>query len=165
MEYSRTEYGGIKLTQVAYAEALKPLVINDVGAVTPQSLTKPLDAANTIKLRGGIGAVLFLCLTRWDLLFDLVLLQTQVTTATGQTLKDCNAIVMRAKRHKTQGLIFQPLPGKFRKLAAVADSSHASKKSSYAFEGNLVLLQSENDAQPQRSGDYHTVAASNVPGI
>ena len=100
------------------------------------------------------------------MLFQFVLLQTQVTTATGQTLKDCNAIVMRAKRHKTQGLIFQPLPGKCRKLAAVADSSHASKKSSYAFEGNLVLLQSENDAQTQRTSEHQTVVkASQVPGI
>ena len=41
------------MTQVAYAEALKP------SSVT-EDLTKPLDAAGVTKLRGGIGAVLFL---------------------------------------------------------------------------------------------------------
>ena len=110
--------------------------------------------------------MLFLCLTRWDLLFDLVLLQTQVTTGTGQTLKDCNAIISRAKRHNSQGLVYHPLPGTHRKLAAIADSSHASKKSSYAFEGNLVLLQSETSATPQCTGDYNTtVPATKVAGI
>ena len=84
-------------------------------------------------MRGGIVAALFLCLTRWDLLFDLVLLQTMVTVATIKELKDCNRTIFRAKRHKYLGLVYRPLKGTCRKISAVADSSHASKKSSYAF--------------------------------
>ena len=136
--------GAILLSQVKYAEALKPIVLTSSAAVIAHSSdgasvnaqsedTMPLTPAGVTLLRGGIGAVLFLCLTRWDLLFDLIALQTQVTTATVQALRDCNAIISRAKRHKSQGLRFHPLPGRERRLASVADSSHASKKSSYAF--------------------------------
>ena len=127
---------------------------------------RPLDAHGTTLLRGGIGAVLFLCLTRWDLLFDLVLLQTLVTKATVQQFKDCNAIIHRSQRNTLQGLVLHPSHGQRRKLSASADSSHASKKSSYAFEGNLVLLQSENSVEPRRTSEHQsTVPASHVPGI
>ena len=110
--------------------------------------------------------MLFLCLTRWDLLFDLIALQTQVTNATGQALRDCNVMIARAKRHKALGLVFRPLPGSERRLASVADSSHARKKSSYAFEGNLVLLQPEIDARAQSTAEHQqTVHSRNVPGL
>ena len=109
---------------------------------------------------------MFLCLTRWDLLFDLIALQTQVQSATVQALRDCNAIVTRAKRHKALGLRFCPLPKVERRLAAIADSSHASKKSSYAFEGNLVLLQPEIHAKAQSLAQHQqTLRASTVPGL
>ena len=99
MEYSRTEIGGIALTQVNYADALKPLsLLSGEGSPSELNLDKALTPAGIARLRGGIGAVLFLCLTRWDLLCDVVLLQTQVKNATGQALKDCNAIIMHAKR-------------------------------------------------------------------
>ena len=48
----------------------------------------------------------------------------------------------------------------------MADSSHASSKSSYAFEGNLVFLQAECDAQAQSTKDYEKVLeASSVRGL
>ena len=72
MEYSRTVEGGIALRQINYAEALKPL------ATTGVDMGKPLNPAGVTSLRGGIGAVLFLGLARWGLLFDLVLLQGDV---------------------------------------------------------------------------------------
>ena len=119
-----------------------------------------------IQLRVGIGAVLFLCLTRWDLLFDLVLLQTLVTKATHQQLKDCNAVIHRAKLHKEQGLVHRPLKGRCGQISGVADSSHASKKSSYALEGNLVLLQPEINARAQSTAEHEqTVHSRNVPGL
>ena len=99
-------------------------------------------------------------------MFDLISLQTQVTNATGQARKDCNAVVARAKRHNSQGLRFHTLPGSERRFAAVADSSHASKKSSYAIEGNLVLLQPEIHANAESTSEHQTtVRASQVPGI
>ena len=182
MEYTRLPDGGMSLTQVKYAEALKPIAWKGSVAEPTQSNhslalvsdaepsqaggEKALDAAGVTVLRGGIGAVLFLCLTRWDLLFDLIALQTQVTNASVQALRDCNAIITRAKRHKCQGLRFHPLPGRERRLAAVADSSHASKKSSYAFEGNLVFLQPEIWAEAQSLSEHQkTVPSGRVPGL
>ena len=48
----------------------------------------------------------------------------------------------------------------------MADSSHASAKSSYAFEGNLVFLQPEYDAKAESTKDYDKMlCASNVKGL
>ena len=169
--------GGILLSQVKYAEALKPIVLTSSAAVIAHSSdgasvnaqsedTMPLTPAGVTLLRGGIGAVLLLCLTRWDLLFDLIALQTQVTHASVQAIKDCNAIITRAKRHTPLGLRFPKLPGSERRIGSVADSSHASRKSSYAFEGNLVLLQPEMWAEAQSLADHQkTLIASRVPGL
>ena len=178
MEYSRTKNGGICLSQKDYAAGLNTVQLptgkdNDPSASASSaglSESEPLTAAQVTQLRAGIGAVLFLCLTRWDLLYDLCILQTRVKDAAVKDLKECNRIIYAAKRHSFRGLIFDPLTTvshhSQRRLAAVADSSHASAKSSYAFEGNLVFLQEECHAQPQRTSQYEkTVAASSIPGL
>ena len=182
MEYKRTDNGGIVLRQVEYASNLKLLQLGDreedsetatasASLAKAGSESKSLTPAEITMLRGGIGSVLFLCLTRWDLLYDLVVLQTQVKDASRLQLKECNRIIYAAKRHTHRGLIFEPLTyGKSRcmrrRLSGVADSSHASATSSYAFEGNLVFLQPECDAKPQQTKDFgEALPANNVPGL
>ena len=118
--------------------------------------------------------MLFLCLTRWDLLYDLCILRTQVKDATVAQLKECNRIIWVATKYTERGLVFEALSGRRgqpwadsrRRLAAVADSSHASSKSSYAFEGNLVFLQAECGAKEQSTKDYEQVLrAANISGL
>ena len=102
-----------------------------------------------------------------------MVLQTKVKDAVQEQLIECNRIIIAAKRHVDRGLTFErlssgrePTYDRRRRLAAVADSSHASAKSSYAFEGNLVFLQPECDAKAQSTNDYDKVlAASSVPGL
>ena len=94
MEYSRTKLGGIKLTQVEYANGLKAVALSD-NKSQPNKVLTPSDVTT---LRGGIGSVLFLCLTRWDLLYDLVVLQTKVKDAVQEQPIECNRIIMAAKK-------------------------------------------------------------------
>ena len=145
-----------QLAQVEYAKGLNAIALSD----NTSQPNKALSASEITTLRGGIGSVLFLCLTRWDLLYDLVVLQTKVKDAVREQLIECNRIIMAAKRHVDRGLIFErlssghePTYDRRRRLAAVADSCHASAKSSYAFEGNLVFLQPECDAKAQSTKD------------
>ena len=100
MQYSRTPEGGVKLCQSEYAKSLKLIQMPSEKTTQPDASlgSRSLTPVEVTKLRGGIGSVLFLCLTRWDILWDLVFLQTKVKDATVAELAECNKIINAAKR-------------------------------------------------------------------
>jgi len=100
-----------------------------------------LDSKELTDYRCILGAMLWLCNTRPDLLIDVGELQTDVNCATIAHLKVANALVTKTLRnsHKLLGLIYAPLHPPFR-IVTNADSSHATKESAYAREGVMVLL-------------------------
>ena len=79
--YSRLSDRGLSISQKAFAESIQLIVVdksNDERAVT---------SAEQTSLRAALGALLYLCLTRIDLLADVVLLQTKICCATVGDLK------------------------------------------------------------------------------
>ena len=128
---------GYKLQQKNYALALKPVVVPDGEP------TKPLDKAQETILRSGVGGLLYLCLTRPDLVGDLCILQTKVCSGTIQDLRTLNSIIARAHKYAgTYGLVFEHLPGPLC-IRVYADASFATSKTAYAVEGNVVVLMSD----------------------
>ena len=100
----------------------------------PYKLTKqracqedsPLTAAELTGFTAVLGALLWLCHTRLDIICDVVLSQQYTHSATIKHLKLANAIVTRAKKYASEcGLYFPVLDTPF-KLVTVADSSHAT---------------------------------------
>ena len=125
------------MAQDEFCQKIKPYPLKreraklDSSPLTPEELTG---------FRAILGALLWLCQTRLDIIADVVLSQQDVAKATIGTLKNANAIVTRAKKYAQDcGLYFPPLDLPL-KMATVCDSSHASKTTSYAQEGVLILL-------------------------
>ena len=103
----------------------------------------PLTPDELSGLRSVLGALLWLCQTRLDIICDVVLSQQEVTRATIATLKCANSAVTRAKKYAAGcGLFYSQLKMPL-KLFTVGDSSHATRTSSYAQEGCLILLMND----------------------
>ena len=128
----------MRLHQHEFTKKLKTATVQSHRKNCPE-LT--LETKELTDYRGILGAMLWLCNTRPDLLVDVGELQTDVNCATIAHLRTANALVTRTLRNswKTLGLIYAPLFPPFR-IVTNADSSHATKESSYAREGVMVLL-------------------------
>jgi hypothetical protein len=118
---SQSEYAGkIKLIDI-------PRFCKDSDAATPEQ---------TNKLRTCVGSLLYLLLTRLDLVADVCLIQTKVNSATVADLRFANSIVRRAHANKHLGLLYCKIEGA-RRVLTITDSSFATSKTSYAIEGNI----------------------------
>ena len=131
---------GLKQDQDAFCQKLQPFPLSkersnkDDSALTPDELSG---------LRAVLGALLWLCQTRLDIICDVVLCQQEVTRSTIATIKAANSALTRAKKYAEHcGLVYPVLKPPF-KLMTVGDSSHATRTSSYAQEGCLILLMSD----------------------
>ena len=133
--YSRVG-DSLRMSQDEFCSKLKPAAIaqgrKDSDELTPQELTS---------FRSVLGGLLWLTATRLDLVSDVCLLQSQVTRARIEHLKQANNVVKKAKAELGQnlGIVFQRLRPPLR-LACVHDSSAAGNVRNYAQEGVLVLL-------------------------
>ena len=86
-------------------------------------------------------SLLWVCQTRIDIAHAVVDLQSNMVTPTVHHLKQVNALLEKAKKTATMsGLHFAPLSAPYR-IVGYADSGHATKKTSYSYEGKLVLIQ------------------------
>ena len=147
------------MAQDTFCQKLKPFYIPKDRAAQADS---PLTPAERKGFRGNLGALLWLCQTRLDLICDVVLQQQEITTATIKTLKASNALINRAKKYADNvGLYFPPISPPVR-LAVPADSSHANKGTSYAQEGVLILLTSDLHLQTVDVGSQQYKAVTNA---
>ena len=136
VDYKQTEHRRV-MEQNEFCQKLKPIPITKARAAKD---SEPLTPTELTCFRAILGALLWLCQTRLDLVCDVVLQQQEISKATIGSLKTANSIVTRAKKYaQSCGLHFPPIDPPL-KMAEVCDSSHASKTSSYAQEGVLILL-------------------------
>ena len=104
-----------------------------------QANETPLTPGDTSALRGMLGALLYLVITRPDIATDVVLLASRITTATYGDLRAANAVVRRAQRNTRRGLHFPPLTGQL-SIFCISDASLSTKSTSYAVEGQVVII-------------------------
>jgi len=84
--------------------------------------------------------MLWLCITRTDLIADIAHLQQHMTAPLVKHLKLANSTLKKAKDSQAaNGLHFQRLPEPT-KLLTISDASHANSQTVYAQEGRFVLL-------------------------
>ena len=151
IEYSDTERGRC-MDQNEFCQKLKPFPLTKERSKHEDAGLEPAELTG---FRAILGGLLWLCQTRLDLICDVVLQQQNVSKATIGSLKAANSIVTKAKKYSYQvGLYFPKLPPPL-KLAAVCDSSHASKNSSYAQEGIMILLMSDGQVVTTASDSPH----------
>ena len=124
-----------------FCQKLKPYAISKERSHMDSS---PLTPDELSGLRAVLGALLWLCQTRLDIICDVVLSQQEVTRATIATLKAANSALHRAKKYASGcGLFYSKIKTPL-KLFTVGDSSHATRTSSYAQEGCLILLMNDH---------------------
>ena len=153
IEYSRAS-DGYFLSQDSFASKLKQV---DVPAHRKDS--DILHPAEVTSFRSILGGLLWLTATKLDLIADVCLLQSQVTRARVEHLRQANGVVKRAQSECGQGLglHYRRLRGPLRVLC-IHDSSAAGSTRSYAQEGVLVLL-CEDHLQDYQHDYEHELSA------
>ena len=101
----------------------------------------------TTVFRSILGAILWLCLTRLDLIADCIHLQCEVTAPLVKHLRSSNKLVERAKKLRDSCGLWYPRLGyggaRLRpptRLLSFHDFSLPSKERKYGFEGVISLL-------------------------
>ncbi|CAJ1430110.1 unnamed protein product, partial [Effrenium voratum] len=127
---------GYKVSQKEFCKKIKPV------EVPKKPDQQPLTAEELTSFRSALGALLWLTATRLDLIADVSVLQSCVTTAQIKHLHMVNAVVKKAQLQQNVdlGLYYRKFRTNRQRLACIHDASSASKDRSYAQEGVLVLL-------------------------
>ena len=147
-EYSQTA-DGYFIGQKEFAKRMKPAPVPDRGDDSP--LTPP----EVSDLRSILGALLWITATRLDVIADVSLLQSRVTKAEVQDLKNANEVLKKVTEYADMGLHYRYFKHKAKRLAVIHDASAANKGRSYAQEGVIVCL--TDDAWHDEKVDYeHT---------
>ena len=156
--YSKTETG-LKIDQASFAEKLK-------AAPNPEgSDDRFLKPEEVTQFRSVLGALLWLCSTRLDIISEVGVLQSSVTNAQVKHLRMANQLVKKASApDRVQlGLHYKFFPKnmKFR-IQCIHDAASPTKERSYAQEGILIYMMPELPAevlnQDEISCDDATVA-------
>ena len=136
IQYSKQDRGQY-MEQNEFCQTMRPHVFTKERASRDSALLLPQEVTS---LRAIIGGLLWICQTRLDVICDTVLLQQDVNTSTVGTLKMANSALTKAKKYaEHEGIIFPYITGPLT-IAAIGDSSHASKEISYAQEGVIIAL-------------------------
>ena len=126
----------IELDQQSYIDGFKTLEIKEKH-------DRPISSEELKLLRGKIGEILWVSLmTRPDLAFEVNQLSSEVPTATIQTLKKCNALILKAKK-KNEVMRFVKL-GPLSDLAVklYTDASYQNQEDRVkSTEGRIVLIE------------------------
>ena len=99
LHYKEVKYAsgiGFKLDQDEYVQMAKPMVIDQKRQKEVESHLTPQEMPG---FQGVIGGLLWLCLTHFELMCEVVLIQQEVTRAKVKHALAANAIVMRMKRY------------------------------------------------------------------
>ena len=125
---------GYFLSQSEYAGKIKLIELPRFSKDTDKATNEQVSS-----LRMCVGSLLYLLLTRLDLVADVCLIQTKVCSATVADLRAANAIVRKAHASKHLGLYYIKIFGPKRVLS-FTDSSFATSKTSYAIEVNICVI-------------------------
>ena len=81
--------------------------------------------------------------TRLDVIADVCQLQSKVTTCTVKDMKMANNVLKRIKRDTGHFRLWYPYLDAPYRLVSVSDASHATKTTSYAHEGQVIMLMTD----------------------
>lgn len=147
------------LHQEPYLLKLKPMEILPHRRKADKS--SPLDQTEHHAFRSLLCSILWLCLTRVDLVADVVQLQQEMVHPLLQHALEVNAVLAKALRdRKVNGLHFSNLTMPL-KIVGIGDAGQASKRSLYAQEGKLVLLMSDS----QEVAEHEWLSASQAKAL
>ena len=141
IHYEARQAGDYHLHQHNYRLAMKT-----AECPRGQANETPLTSGDTSALRGVLGALLYLVITRPDIATDVVLLASRIATATYGDLRAANAVVRRAQRNTTS---LSSLTGQL-SIFCNSDASFSTKSISYAVEGQVVIIKPADDGHPYR---------------
>ena len=99
-----------------------------------------LEHSEVTDFRSALGALLWVSATRLDLVADVSLSQSKVTTATVKELKMANEVLVKAKDCREAALHYRRFQTPHQRLVCIHDASSANNGRHYAQEGILVLL-------------------------
>eukprot|EP00971_Amphidinium_carterae_P150679 2987292-Amphidinium_carterae.2 len=139
IHYSRLEDGTIKVSQEEYLQSIQAIPISKSRS---KALQSKCTTQETSQLRALVGSLLYLTITRPDIIADLATVQSAITQAHIEHLVLANRILKRARNHPKRRLLYKPLPFPL-KVQVVSDASFATKRTSYAQQGVLVMLMSD----------------------
>ena len=137
INHVRTPVGSLFLHQSPYLSKLKSVQLDDGRSRQDNASCDDLEHFN---YRSLLCSMLWLCLTRQDIVHETVLLQTSMQAPLIKHVKQLNTMLSRTWRNRAlNGIHFHRLQFPLR-LAGVSDAGHATSSSAYAFEGKIVLL-------------------------
>ena len=123
--------------QLPYLSKLRPIALDKKRSTQDGASLNDLEH---FQFRSNVCSLLWLTLTRQDLIADIVILQQKMVTPQVKDIKLCNKILKKAVELKTMnGLHFRRLCPPL-KLLNINDASHVSGSSLYAQEAKMVLL-------------------------
>eukprot|EP00435_Cladocopium_sp_Y103_P056006 s391_g18.t1 len=125
---------GFSIDQIEFVEKMKPA---PVPARPDDSKLLPNEISD---FRSILGALLWITATRLDIIADVSVLQSRVTTATVKEIKLANEVLVKAKQHKEAMLHYRQFESDKYRLVCVHDASAANNGRHYAQEGILIFL-------------------------
>jgi len=132
--------GHLLLDQKEYLDKLEPIKLE------ASRLTKDLEKCTDVEhhaYRSCACSMLWLCLTRMDLISEVLSLQAEMVCPTVAHCKRANAILRRARQDSIfNGLHYRRVDFPLR-VVGYSDSGHATKNCVYPQEGRLVVLTSD----------------------
>ena len=134
VEYNQLPCGGYHLHQSKFCAAIRLVQIE--RSSPSDALLGPKEIS---QFRSILGALLYLCVTRADIAVDIVLLASKISHATFADLRAASSLVKRAQGHPTRGLVYPKITGPM-SVFSISDASFSTSSTSYAVEGNVVLL-------------------------
>jgi hypothetical protein len=152
----------IALYQKDYLAKLKAVPISTERKKNSDSLLGPSEST---EFRSLLCSMLWLCLTRLDLISAVVCLQKEMVTPMILHIRELNNLLIRANKDtEMNGLHFHRLPFPL-KAVGIGDAGHATKKTVYAQEGRFVLLMHDSSsAVPQNTEWIESSTASTLSG-
>jgi len=130
------------LHQTAYLQKLNPMILDK-----SRKALSPCTTAEHHDFRSLVCSLLWLCLTREDLVSEVLNLQGEMVAPLVEHCQRANLLLRRARRDSSMnGLHYHRLAFPIR-CVGFGDSSHATKTTVYAQEGKMTLVMHDNTSQ------------------
>ena len=139
---------GYSIDQAEFVEKMAP------APVPTRDDDSKLDAKEVSDFRSILGALLWITATRLDIVADVSVLQSKVTTATVKELKMANEVLVKAREHSEAALHYRAFKSDRLRLVCIHDASSASSGRHYAQEGILIML--TDDAWAEQTLEHET---------
>ena len=137
VEINQQTNGNITMNQSAYVRKVKSIQID------PNRKTQPdlkVTEDERLSLRGVIGSLQYAAInTRPDLSSRLSMLQSQINSATIETLQEANRVLHEAKRYHDMTITIRPIPVEHFRFMAFSDASFSSKSKPDSHAGLIIV--------------------------